>query len=433
MDLCFEGSARISLDRDVAVVRVQGTTCADQMETLGRCLGLCAREPLVRSVCLVIDSRGGYSFGLPDVEPVIAATAKAIAAKGGAMAVHIEGMGASNGYQLACLAQRASGCTITASPAAIVGSIGALIALSGSQKMAQMSGQEVEVISSGPLKGAGVYGTGITEEQRAQARMLVDSAFADFRQTVMQARKLSDAQMQAVTTGGVWPAAQALKLGLVDEVITLPEVVSRLAALPRPGDVPAPSPTGLSPAGNPTDTPDTPDPEDPEDTPMSSTSTPAPTGNATPTGSATPSTGNTPAPVPATAAQLKAEFGADPAFCFAQIEAGATLEQARAAFAAKSSATIGELTGKVAELSAKVEELTKRRTGGVPVSSTVTATGDNADVQGSRTAEEFVAAAKAMAEAQKIRPLAAVARLAKDPAHEAGYAAYRKTVMNLAD
>jgi protease-4 len=421
MQIVFDdSSADVTIDRDVAIVRVRGLTGLAQMEELGRCLKFCAREPLVRSVCLAIDSAGGHGFGLPDLEPVMAATAAAIAAKGGRVAVHIEGRGCSGGYLLACLAAKAAGAPISAGPASLVGSIGAYIALSGTDKLAKQSGQDVEVISSGSEKGLGVYGTPITDAMRRQAREIVDDEYARFRGAVMAARQFGPEQMDRVGTGAVWTAARALDLGLIDEIVTLPQLVARLAALPLPAEV---APGVLSTPSPEEESMSTPSPEE------KSMSTPTPPTLAANANAANAGAGATPAalaaPVAAaTAAQLKAEFGADPAFCFAQIEAGATLDQARSAWAARSAAVVNDLQKTVADLTAKVEDLSRARRGGTPVADAPLAAAASAD--GSENLEQFQAAVKAMAETAQIHPLAAVAKLAKKPAHAAGYAAWRR-------
>lgn len=167
-----------------------------------------ADDRKVKSLLLLIDSPGGTVCGTPDL-------ADAVRKFGKPTAAYIEDCGASAAYWIAAACDR-----VYCNASATVGSIGVYSVLVDSSEQAGMLGLKVHVVSTGPLKGAGVEGTEITPEQLDDAKRGVDSIHSLFTAAVAAGRKMAEKQVESVATGQVWIGEEAVKLGLVDAVAT---------------------------------------------------------------------------------------------------------------------------------------------------------------------------------------------------------------------
>ena len=193
-----------------------------------RALRAAAADESVRSILLRIDSPGGHVAGTADLadEVLKVGASKPVDA-------YIEDMGASAAYWVASQAR-----TITANRLAQVGSIGAFTVLEDSSKAAADAGVDVKVIQTGPNKAIGVPGAPITPEQVAIVQAEVDAYGQAFFAAVSSGRGIKGAALTAVTDGSVWMAPEAKRLGLIDAVRTMDEVMGSLAQ----GRSPAPRP-----------------------------------------------------------------------------------------------------------------------------------------------------------------------------------------------
>lgn len=112
----------------------------------------------------------------------------------------------------------------------------------------------------------------------------------------------------------------------------------------------------------------------------------------------------------ATLAEIKAAFGSRPAFVIEQLEAGATMGEARVAFL---QLELEEERAKTAELSAKVEEISSQplaRGKASGVDPTKLASGGSEELDGDA---DFLGRAREMAEQDGTTVTAAMQRLAK--------------------
>ena len=189
-----------------------------------------AADPSVRGVVLKIDSPGGTVAGMAD----LARDVKELAAAKPTFAF-VEDMAASGGYWLACACRK----IYVNEPLALLGSVGVYSVLYDSSGAADKAGVRPVVARSVPLKGAGVPGDRVTDEQAAVQQELVDGAHAAFRSHVKAARRLTDRQADAVCVGRVWRADAALTLKLHDGFRTMAEVIAEIEGGPAaPGDRP---------------------------------------------------------------------------------------------------------------------------------------------------------------------------------------------------
>lgn len=101
---------------------------------------------------------------------------------------------------------------------AVIGSIGTVIVVEDWSKAFENFGIKVEVISSGPYKGMGALGTSLTDDQKAKVQEHVDKVTENFKAAVMSGRNMPQETIDALATGEVWVAKDAMKLGLIDSV-----------------------------------------------------------------------------------------------------------------------------------------------------------------------------------------------------------------------
>lgn len=180
---------------------------------------------------------------------------------------YIEDIGASAAYWVASQAGK-----VFANEMAWVGSIGTYGVIWDTSGAAAMEGVKVHVIRAGAFKGAGEPGTEVTAATLAYHQKLVDGANAYFLEGVSAGRKKPLATVQEWADGRVHPARTAAQMGMIDGVQSLDETINQIHQQLR----------------------------------------------------------RKPGMQPATYQQIKAEcVGADAEFIVAELDAGATVEQAR--------------------------------------------------------------------------------------------------------
>jgi len=140
---------------------------------------------------------------------------------------------ASGGYYVA-MAVGDTKNSIFAEPTTWTGSIGVIIPhfdLSGALSALRI---EEDSIASGPLKQMGTPTRPMTDEERKLLQTLVDESFAEFKAIVASGRpkfKEDPAALDAVATGQIFTAKQALERGLVDQIGFLEKAIDRAVEL----------------------------------------------------------------------------------------------------------------------------------------------------------------------------------------------------------
>lgn len=277
---------------------------APGMVGLRRAVRQARQDEDVRALTLVIDSPGGSVYGLDD----LAAEVAAFAAEKPVLA-YLEDLAASAAYYIASQAT-----TIVANPSAEVGSIGTYAVVEDWSAFYAQHGVKVHVISTAPLKGAGLEGSEITPPQLAEWQRQINDFGDLFIDSVARGRRLPREQVQQLATGQVWIAREAQRLGLVDSVGTLDSALERLVA-----DLLDAADTAAEVAAMAND--------------ANSVQTAAPA-----------------TPAAATLLELEAALpGADEKFLVAQLRKGATLEAARTDWMAAQAAEIKRLTDEAAQ------------------------------------------------------------------------------------
>ena len=176
-----------------------------------------ADDDSVVAVVLRIDSPGGSALAsdlilreveqLREKKPVV---------------VSMSDVAASGGYYIAARATR-----IVAEPATITGSIGVVTGKLATGRFQE----ELLGVTHDPLQrgaSADLYSTlkPFDERQTAQLRQRVDEIYGRFLDHVAAGRKLTRSAVEAVAAGRVWTGADALAVGLVDELGGLDRAVA---------------------------------------------------------------------------------------------------------------------------------------------------------------------------------------------------------------
>ena len=165
-------------------------------------------SPAVKSIHLDINSPGGTVEGTQELaeDILVAREFKPVTA-------HTTDVMASAAFWVGAMAS-----TLTASPGAMVGSIGVYTALVDSSEFHEANGIKVKPVRSSPLKGIGIEGAEITDEQLADEKRLIDDIADLFVSSVARGRGITTDAVGESATGQVWLAEEAHERGLIDGV-----------------------------------------------------------------------------------------------------------------------------------------------------------------------------------------------------------------------
>ena len=210
-----------SVEDGVGIVPLTGIISKDISDMEKSCGGVDLRDfmehiigmqddPAVEAVVIDIESPGGTVSGVPEAADMVAQVAKEKP-----VIAYTDGLMASAAYWIG------SGATLLyASPSALVGSIGVYSAYLDETRAYEAEGVKVELIKAegSPLKGAGVPGTALTADQRAELQAQADHLYAMFSNFVRAHRV---GVVPSAMNGGTHFANKALGVGLVDKLSTL--------------------------------------------------------------------------------------------------------------------------------------------------------------------------------------------------------------------
>lgn len=173
----------------------------------------------VKAVVLRINSPGGSAMAseviqreirlLKQVKPVV---------------VSMGTYAASGGYWIATYGDR-----IFAEPTTITGSIGVFGMQFDVKKLANDFGVTFDSVKTGKFADALTISRPKTPEEMAVLQRMVDWIYAEFVAKVADGRNLSPQRVEEIAQGRVWSGADALALGLVDELGGLDAAVAHAA------------------------------------------------------------------------------------------------------------------------------------------------------------------------------------------------------------
>lgn len=178
-------------------------------------------NPSIKAIILRVDSPGGSVGPSQEIFAEVRRLAeeKVVVASMGAVA-------ASGGYYVSIPATR-----IVANPGTITGSIGVITQVVNLEELADKIGFEMNTVASGPSKDAGNPFRPFTEDDRRVFRNLIDDIYRQFVEDVAAGRELEIEKVRELADGRVYTGAQALELGLVDELGNFTDAVELAAEL----------------------------------------------------------------------------------------------------------------------------------------------------------------------------------------------------------
>lgn len=163
----------------------------------------------IKTITLNITSPGGTVAGVQEAAQAIL-SAKEIKP----INAVIEDLCASGAYWLASQAT-----SIQSNQLAQIGSIGVYTVLADWSKYYEDAGVKIQIIKSGEFKGTGVEGTEITDKQLEPIQERIDAMAAVFVEAVATGRKMEISDIQKLATGRMWIAESAKANGLIDGIV----------------------------------------------------------------------------------------------------------------------------------------------------------------------------------------------------------------------
>lgn len=224
----FSGSSDLSMGRgrQVAVIEIKGVIMSGESTGFGTGSSITYSEDVIAhieaaqeddqiaAIVLDINSPGGGVVASADIHRALQGVDKPLVASASETA-------ASGGYYIACAADR-----FVVRPATTVGSIGVILSTVNIEQLAQVLGIEQEVIKSGEFKDQGSLYRDLKPEEREMLQEMVDEAYEDFVQVVMEGRDLSEKQVRAVADGRVFSGRRAVATGFADREGNLDDAVA---------------------------------------------------------------------------------------------------------------------------------------------------------------------------------------------------------------
>jgi len=173
----------------------------------------------IEAVVIDIDSPGGSVFGVQELAQEI------FDARGRKPIVAIaDSMAASAAYWIGTAAGE-----FVLTPSGMVGSIGVVSVHEDMSRNLEMEGFKITLISAGKFKTEGNPYEPLGEEARAYAQQMMNDYYGRFVDAVARNRGvLSDAVRSGFGEGRMVTSADAVRMGMVDGIETLPQLLARM-------------------------------------------------------------------------------------------------------------------------------------------------------------------------------------------------------------
>lgn len=221
----------------IAVISLNGTVGAEagnvweggsgiSTEIVTSALKQAADDEIVKAVILRINSPGGSAVVSDEIFESIR---QFKADYGKPVVASLGDTAASGGYYIAAAADK-----IVANPSTMTGSIGVIMQTYNASGLLDKVGVKSETIQSGAMKDIGSVSRSMTDSERAVLQSVVDGAYQQFVDRVVEGRGLERSKVLELADGRVYVGSQAKANGLVDELGNLETAVGvakRLADL----------------------------------------------------------------------------------------------------------------------------------------------------------------------------------------------------------
>ncbi len=187
-----------------SLLPIDKMTGAVDLDEFDRDLEDMENDDEVEVIVVDISSPGGTVTGVEEVASRLSRYSKPTVA-------FTDTEAASAAYWIGASADR-----FVATPSATVGSVGVYMAIPDFSEAFKQAGVKMEVIKAGKLKGAGIEGTSLSDEQKADLQAQVNELHADFKASVRGKRKMvADADMEGQVFSGKVAARKGMVTGLV--------------------------------------------------------------------------------------------------------------------------------------------------------------------------------------------------------------------------
>lgn len=215
----FAGGSKLDFGDKVAVIDIKGVILDPR--AVNTALSDYARRDDVKAVVLRIDSPGGAVGPAQEIYREVQRfrSKKKIVASMGSVA-------ASGGYYIAAGADK-----IVANPGTITGSIGVIVEFMNTQELFKKIGLKGTVIKSGTFKDTGSPLRELTETEKKLLGTVVNDIHSQFVEAVAQGRNMSPEEVAVIADGRIFSGAQAMRLGLVDQLGSLEDAINEVARL----------------------------------------------------------------------------------------------------------------------------------------------------------------------------------------------------------
>jgi protease IV len=204
-------------NQKVAVIPVSGVIMDEMSAKFDRWLRAIEKDSDVKALVIEIDSPGGSVTSSDEIWHRIARFKQDHPNM--PVVVAMNGLAASGGYYVAC-----AGDYLFAQPSTLTGNIGVLLPNYNLSRLFDKWGiEEKTIVSSGAdFKNAGSMFQPESAAHRAYLQDIADKAFAQFKDVVAKGRtgksNFDAKKLSQIANGKIYMAADALALGLVDQI-----------------------------------------------------------------------------------------------------------------------------------------------------------------------------------------------------------------------
>lgn len=213
------GGGLFSSGGAVAVIELNGVIM-DSKKVL-RKIEAIEEDPSIAGVVIRINSPGGAVAPSQEIYDAVKRMKKPVVSSMASVA-------ASGGYYVAAATKK-----IYANPGTITGSIGVIMEFANLEKLYEWAKIRRFSIKTGRFKDAGSEYRAMAPEERALFQGMIDDVLLQFKQAVVDGRKLTMAQVTEVADGRIFSGAQAKKAKLVDELGSLDDAIKGVAEMAK--------------------------------------------------------------------------------------------------------------------------------------------------------------------------------------------------------
>lgn len=205
----------------IALLSVDGTILAGQADSLFNSAGYdheffleqleaVKQDDSIKAILLSVNSPGGGTYESAQIKDKLLELKES---SDKPLYVSMGNLAASGGYYIAAPADK-----IFASEETMTGSIGVIMSSTNLSELYEKVGIEDTTIKSGQFKDIGSSARPMTEADQDILQKMVDDSYERFVTVVADGRGIEKDQVRELADGRIYDGAQALEVGLVDQL-----------------------------------------------------------------------------------------------------------------------------------------------------------------------------------------------------------------------